>query len=52
MKRKSKSLSKLKEEAWSLFSARLKQNYADDEGNVRCYTCGAVMQLNTANCQD
>ncbi len=49
--KKKKSLSKLKEEAWSLFSARLKERYADDEGNVRCYTCGANMKLNTVNCQ-
>ena len=51
MKRKSKSLSKLKEEAWSLFSARLKQRYADDEGNVMCFTCNALMKQNTSNCQ-
>lgn len=31
MVKKKKSLSKLKEEAWRLFSARLKQRYADDE---------------------
>ena len=49
--KKKKSLSKLKEEAWSLFSARLKQRYADDDGNVRCFTCGAIMKLNTTNCQ-
>ena len=49
--KKKKSLSKLKEEVWSLFSARLKERYADDEGNVRCFTCGANMRLNTTNCQ-
>jgi hypothetical protein len=40
-KRKPKSLSKLRKEAWSWVSKYVRQREADEGGFVGCYTCGA-----------
>lgn len=39
----SKSQAKLKKELDAVFSKYIRQKYADDSGNVACYTCGKVM---------
>lgn len=40
-KRKPKTTSKLRKEAWKQFSLWYRQSEADGNGNVTCYTCGA-----------
>lgn len=40
--KKSKSLSKLKKELDRVFSIFIRQQYADKNGNVKCYTCSTV----------
>lgn len=42
MIRRSKSKKKYKERLWSVFSAYIRQKYADEEGNTECFTCGIV----------
>ena len=42
-KRKSKSLAKYKKELDSIFSKYIRQIYADNDGQVSCYTCGKLM---------
>lgn len=42
-KRKSKTQAQLKKELDKLFSIYIRQKYADNNGNVACYTCGKVM---------
>ena len=39
---KQKSISSLKKEAWTVFSAYIRQRDADDRGMVRCVTCGSL----------
>ena len=41
-KKKQKTLSALKKIAWSKLSVLVRIEGADDNGNCRCYTCGAV----------
>ena len=50
MKRKPKSLPKLKAEALKLFGDVVKLRASRDE-KMFCYTCGASLTLNTKNCQ-
>jgi DNA-directed RNA polymerase subunit M/transcription elongation factor TFIIS len=42
-KKKSKTQAQLKKELDKVFSLYIRQKYADDMGNVECYTCGKVM---------
>jgi len=41
-KKKKKSRSKLKKEAWDLLSKIIRLKYADDNGNCSCVSCGAT----------
>lgn len=42
LKRKTKSLAKLKKELDRVFSIHIRQKYADKNGMVKCYTCSTV----------
>jgi hypothetical protein len=48
--KKTKSLPKLKSEAWDLYAKLIKLKRAEN-GYVKCFTCGSVLSLNTSNCQ-
>lgn len=39
---KAKTLTYYKKKAWSAFSRHIRQKYADEDGNVACYTCGTI----------
>jgi len=41
-KKKKKSRSKLKKEAWDLLSKIIRLKYADDNGNCSCVSCGTT----------
>jgi len=44
------SVKRLKAKVWKVFSQYIRQKYADKNGNVRCYTCGVVMNWKEAQC--
>ena len=48
--KKTKTIPKLKAEAWSLYAKIVKLKTAIN-GNVKCYTCGSNMEYGTTNCQ-
>lgn len=41
-KKKTKTLAKLKKDAWSLLSELVRLRAADEGGTVQCYTCGKL----------
>lgn len=47
---KKKSNAKLKKELDKIFSQYIRQKYADKQGNVICYTCGAKKNWKEAQC--
>ena len=48
-KKKRKSLSKVKKEAWDVFANLVKLSNADDRGYCQCYTCSAKKMWNDTN---
>jgi len=44
-KEKAKSVTQLKAQLDKVFSLYIRQKYADDAGNVECYTCGVVKPI-------
>jgi hypothetical protein len=48
--KKGKTLPQLKKKALDIYAELVKLK-AFKEGNLRCYTCDAPLQLNTSNCQ-
>jgi len=50
MKKKNKSISKLKAELWEVFSLYIKKKYSDGE-YCNCYTCDNPLKIGTSNCQ-
>jgi hypothetical protein len=44
-KPKTKSITQLKKELDIIFSLYIRQKYADENGNVECYTCGAIKPI-------
>jgi hypothetical protein len=51
MKKKTKSLSKLKKEFWDIFSLYIKKKYEVEDGWCRCYTCQKPLKIGTSDCQ-
>jgi hypothetical protein len=49
-RRKAKSLSKLKKEAWKLFSEYVRRKYADAEGYAYCFTSGVRAHWKELQC--
>lgn len=48
-KKKQKSLSSLKKQAWKLFSEWIRRRYASHSGKVVCVTCGAQIHWKEAH---
>lgn len=44
-KPKTKSITQLKKELDAIFSLYIRQKYADENGNIECYTCGVVKPI-------
>ena len=44
-KKKAESVTTLKKKLDAIFSLYIRQKYADDSGNVECYTCGVVKPI-------
>jgi hypothetical protein len=44
-KKKTESVTQLKKKLDAIFSLYIRQKYADDSGNVECYTCGSVKPI-------
>jgi hypothetical protein len=49
--KKQKSLSKLKSEAWKLFSYLIKLRYSENGTDTKCFTCDSFLVIGTSNCQ-
>lgn len=45
-KKKRKSVSKLRKEAWTVFARLVKLRNADDQGYCHCFTCGKKLMWN------
>lgn len=48
---KKMTLSKIKQKYWEKISLKVKQSYADENGNCKCFTCGSDLKIGTSNCQ-
>jgi len=51
IKKKPKTLTKLKGELWKVFSTYIKFKYSKDGEWCNCFTCGNPIQIGTSNCQ-
>jgi hypothetical protein len=49
--KKKKSLSKLKQDLWKVFSLYIKLKYSSDGEHVNCFTCDSILKIGTSNCQ-
>jgi len=50
-KKKKPTLTSLRKKLWKIFSLYIKLKYSTDGKTVRCFTCGADLDIGTSNCQ-